>query len=136
MKEITLAEIIDKIDWKEVPSSRLEEWESVFQSSRESLSLSHSCPICSAETLHRWYAPGQPIDILQNGIRYIARGALWEWCSTCGSYVHYSAKVPDFWNPPSNFQIDKNELGVVPWAVEHARQKMEQQQQKNKEAVR
>jgi hypothetical protein len=50
--------------------------------------------------------------------------------------VHYSAKVPDFWNPPSNFQIDKNELGVVPWAVEHARQKMEQQQQKNKEAVR
>jgi hypothetical protein len=138
MKEITLAEVVDKIDWKEVPSHKFRQLESVFQSSRESLNLSHSCPICSAKTLHRWYMPGQPIDIGQNGIKYVARGALWEWCSTCGSYMHYSAKVPDFWKSPSDFQIDKNELGVVPWAIEHARQKMEQSHQHNsaKEAVR
>jgi hypothetical protein len=126
MKELTLVKIIKHIDWKEVPSDKFEEWESVFQSSKESLNLSHPCPICSTKTLHRWYISGQPIDVVQNGIKYVACGALWEWCSTCGSYMHYSAKVPEFWNPPLDFQIDKNELGVVPWAIEHARQKMEQ----------
>lgn len=131
MEELTLDKVIAQIDWKEVPSNRFDQWESVFQSSQESLNLSQSCPICDAKTLHRWYISGQPIDVVQNGIKYVARGALWEWCSTCGSYMHYSAKVPEFWNPPSNFQIDKNELGVVPWAIEFSRQKLEQSHQKD-----
>jgi hypothetical protein len=113
------------IPWHEVPEENLQSWNSIFSRSQELVNLSANCPICSSNTLHRWYEIGQPLDTVKviEGIRYSYSGSLWEWCSTCGAFFHASAYVPEWWNPPSDIQIDKDNLRVIPWAIEEALKK-------------
>lgn len=106
--------------WHDVPPEYEREWVQIFYTSLEGLDLASPCPVCGACTLHRWYWPGERVDKLIDGRHYVARGSEWEWCSTCYSYVHYSAYVPAWWS--CDMEIDPSVLGHAPEAIERARQ--------------
>lgn len=91
----------------------------MFQSSRETLNLSAPCPVCGAADLHRWYMVGSPIDIRVEDTHYVARGALWQWCGTCGSFLHSSAVVPDWWS--CDLEVDSEQIRITPEPIERAR---------------
>lgn len=102
--------------WTGVPYEYLAEWQRVYQASQESSNLSLPCPICGAVALHRWYQIGNPIDRVIEGRRFIATGALWEWCSSCRHFEHYSCLVPDWWS--CNLEVDVKNLTAFPTAIE------------------
>jgi hypothetical protein len=83
--------------WKDVPEEHWRNWQSIFQSSREILKLSAACPVCGKTALYRYYALYTPRESVIDGIRFVGRGGLWEWCRACYSYCHYSAGVPEWW---------------------------------------
>jgi hypothetical protein len=105
-------------NWESVPLEHHAAWNAIFQSSHEVLHLSASCPVCSVESLYRWYQIGNPIDLVIEGSRYIARGGLWEWCRNCHSYQHYFALVPDWWS--CDLDVDLKQLTALPTAIEAA----------------
>jgi hypothetical protein len=109
---------VDEIDWHQVPYEHLASWQDVFQASREMVDLSAPCPICGAPALHRWYLVGHPHEFVYEGTKYVAHGALWEWCSSCGSFVHCSSSVPEWWS--SDLEVDTSKLTYVPDALEEA----------------
>lgn len=107
-------------DWSGVPDKYQEEWENIYYKSKESLNLSAPCPICSMVALHRWYQVGESIDRVIEGSKFIATGALWEWCSNCHSFEHYSnCFVPDWWS--CDLEVDVKKLTALPIAIEEAR---------------
>jgi hypothetical protein len=121
---------LETIDWKDIPDEHWSEWSKIFGNSHApSLNLSEPCPVCQAKTLHRWYMVGKSAKpfLSKYGVISHATGALWEWCSTCGSYAHYSARVPDFWSPPIDFHVDTSQLRTLPWMLEDMRQEWERQ---------
>lgn len=87
------------------------------------MNLSLPCPVCEAVTLHRWYQVGEPIEKIARGQRFVAKGGLWEWCSTCRTYSHASALVPDWWS--SCLDVNEENLTAEPEAIEQARCKQE-----------
>lgn len=111
------------IDWHQVPLDCLGAWSAVFRSSQETLNLSSPCALCGVPKLHRWYLVGQPIDSSFGGTHYVARGALWEWCSACGAFVHYSASVPDWWS--CGLVVDMSQVKITPESIEQARRMAE-----------
>lgn len=120
---------LETINWQEVPTEYWEAWEKTLKDSHAPfLYLSVPCPVCLSKTLYRWYMVGKPINpyVSGDGVKYIARGALWAWCSTCGTAAHYSANVPDFWKPPSEFKVDVTQLKSLPWPIEDARRQWEE----------
>jgi hypothetical protein len=122
MSESDVFEFLHKIPWDELPPEKYKVWADAFRSSQESLNLSVPCPLCSSKSLHRWYEGGRPLDKVLDGVRYVAQSAaLWQWCSSCGILLHGSADVPEWWNPPSDIEIKKENLRVIPWAIEEAR---------------
>jgi hypothetical protein len=127
------ASSVESLNWQDVPDEHWTAWTRTFGNSRDSsLDLSDPCPVCQSKTLHRWYMIGQqPRDLFisKYGVKSHASGALWEWCSMCGSYAHYSARVPDFWSPPSDFHVDTSKLRTLPWIIEDARQEWVKQHQ-------
>jgi len=104
--------------WNGVPLHLVEIWNDVFQKSPETLNLSSPCPVCGSIALHRWYQIGRPIDKIARGQRFIARGALWEWCSACRTYSHSSALVPEWWS--SCLVVNEADLTAEPEAIEKA----------------
>jgi hypothetical protein len=92
-------------EWTGVPTSYLQKCDEIFNASKELLNLSSPCPICGEHQLHRWFQVGKPAEKIINGNRFIAQGSLWEWCSSCKSYVHSSAYVPDWWK--TDLQVDE-----------------------------
>jgi hypothetical protein len=108
-------------DWHSVPVTHEKAWQAIFQSSHEILDLSASCPVCGRKSLHRWYHVGEPVNRMINGIRFIARGGVWEWCSSCRCFRHYSGLVPEWWS--CNLNVDDDKLTVFPTAIEDAIQK-------------
>jgi hypothetical protein len=68
--------------------------------------------------LHRWYQIGHPIDQLIDGRKFIATGALWEWCSNCRSFEHSSGLVPDWWS--CDLEVDDKKLTALPTPIEAA----------------
>ena len=105
--------------WHDVPSEHEAEWVRIFYASMEGLDLSSLCPVCGARTLHRWYWPGDKVDKVLDGRRYVARGSEWEWCSACYSYMHYSAYVPAWWS--SDLTVDPSALLHRPEPIERMR---------------
>lgn len=93
--------IADKsgIDWRGVPLKHIEAWQRTFADSREGVNVTAPCPVCGSRALHRYFQVGEPIDSMVSGLRFVARGASWEWCSSCGSYEHATVLVPDWWKP-------------------------------------
>jgi hypothetical protein len=109
-------------DWHEVPDEYWENWNEMLKISKknkDSLDISAPCPCCHTKNVHQWYLVGKPINNVYEGIRYIARGALWVWCSNCGSCQHYSASVPEWWN--CDLIVDTSKLTVSPELIEEAR---------------
>jgi ribosomal protein L37AE/L43A len=105
MSESNIFEYLDKIPWYEVPHEKYRVWADVFNSAQESLNVSAPCPLCGERSLHCWYEGS----------------ALWQWCSSCGAFLHASAYLPKWWNPPLDIEIKTENLRVIPWAIEEAR---------------
>lgn len=112
---------IEQYPWHDVPAQHEQAWIAIFDTSEEGLDLLSPCPVCNAWTLHRWYWPGAAVEKLIDGRRYVARGSEWQWCSSCYSYVHYSAYVPAWWS--SSLEIDPSTLTHRPEPIERARRK-------------
>jgi hypothetical protein len=94
-------------------------WDKVFFSSAEGLNLSAPCPVCGQTDLHMYYDVGRPEEMVFEGVRYVAKGALWTWCSSCYTYEHYNSRVPDWWS--CDLALDKSKLTALPSEIERAR---------------
>ncbi|HEY0099616.1 MAG TPA: hypothetical protein VGB76_11765 [Pyrinomonadaceae bacterium] len=110
--------MISDHEWRGVPLERVAEWRAVFQSSREGLDLSAPCPLCGVKALRRWYQVNRPEEMVIDGVRYVGRGGLWEWCGDCLRYEHYSARVPEWW--ACDLEVDERRLTALPTAIEEA----------------
>jgi DNA gyrase/topoisomerase IV subunit B len=109
--------------WVGVPYEYQAEWQRIYQNSRESLDLSEACPVCGTVSLHHWYQVGKAIDKAINkidGVEFVAKGGLWEWCSSCRSFAHYSCLVPSWWS--CDLEVDVKKLTSLPTAIEDALQ--------------
>ncbi|AFY94269.1 hypothetical protein [Chamaesiphon minutus] len=109
-------------DWIGVPAEYQEQWQLIYyesHDSQESLNLSAPYPICGTVSLHHWYQVGTPIDRVFEGHKFIANGYLWQWCSNCHSFEHYSSFVPDWWS--CALEVDAEKLTAWPIAIEEAR---------------
>lgn len=106
--------------WSSVPSNYDAKWNRIFHESQDILTLSTPCPICGVASLHRWYQVGQPKLQTVGGNTFVATGGLWEWCSSCHSYEHFSALVPDWWS--CDLKVDETKLTIEPTAIENAMQ--------------
>ncbi|MEZ2276562.1 MAG: hypothetical protein ACBR12_06565 [Microcoleus sp.] len=105
-------------NWTGVPSEHKTAWQEVFQASQESLHLSAACPVCRVAALCRWYQIGKPIRKEIKGVRFVASGSLWEWCSNCHIFQHSSCLVPRWWS--CDLDVDKKKLTDTPKAIEEA----------------
>ena len=115
---------LDNFHWREVPNEFWEQWNNILKlskSNKDNLDISFSCPVCQTKNLHKWYLAGIPINKIFDGVKYIARGNLWVWCSNCGCCQHYSASVPEWWK--NDLEVDLSKLTVSPEAIEEARLK-------------
>jgi ribosomal protein L37AE/L43A len=116
MSETNVFEFLDKIPWHEVPREKYRVWANIFDNAQESLNLSVPCPLCAEKSLHCWYEGS----------------ALWQWCNSCGAFLHASAYLPEWWNPPSDIEIETENLRVIPWAIEEARCAWEEKHKNDK----
>jgi hypothetical protein len=105
-------------DWSGVPDEYQAEWQRAYEESQESINLLVPCPICGVVALHRWYQIGRPTNRVIKGIKFVAHGGLWEWCSSCRSFEHYSGLVPEWWS--CNLEVDTKNLTALPTAIEEA----------------
>ena len=86
--------------WIDVPETKFKEWRTPFEASREGVNVAGACAICGAAKLHRYFGRPRPHSSPELFPGTLGRGGLWEWCSGCHTYVHYSAMVPDWWVCP------------------------------------
>lgn len=93
--------------WSGVPEQLYAQWRDAFRVRSHGVDLDIPCPSCGASTLHRYFQ------------RSGARGALWEWCSSCRVYEHFSAVVPEWWS--SDLDLTGLTLTAEPEALEMAR---------------
>jgi len=105
--------------WKEVPNELLAAWRSVFDHAVVRMDLVENCPVCGVATLHQWFSLASPREVTMQGRRWKGSGSQWQWCSTCRSYEHSSAWVPDLWSDP--LDVDGTTLMTDPGAIEAAR---------------
>jgi hypothetical protein len=101
-------------EWRGVPLEQQIAWSSAFESSIGS-EIECACPICGNRSLHRYYYPQRSKVKPQLNIT----GALWEWCSACKRYQHYSCRVPEYWVEP--FAVDEKKLTASPAHIESMR---------------
>jgi hypothetical protein len=101
--------------WHDVPPEHQAAWLAIFMASQEILTLAAPCPVCGAVALHRWYYVGSTVEDIP-GI--VARGGLWQWCSACHCFEHYSALVPEWW--ACDLQVDTKGLTPYPTKIEEA----------------
>lgn len=99
--------------WQGVASDKQQEWQIIFSQPSAGIDVNGACPICQSHTLHRYY----------DGIGPKLRGGLWEWCSSCYSYEHHSAKIPEWWT--DSLDLKNIEVTAEPEALEIARQTRE-----------
>ena len=109
------------IEWKQITPEISEVWQKAFDFSKKGMDVDNPCPVCGKFDLHRWYLTGEPLSKIIEGNRFIAQGELWEWCSSCGTFQHYSGMVPDWWT--CDLDVDLKELVFTPDAIEEARRK-------------
>lgn len=80
--------------WKGVPLELDREWRAAFGERSNGVRLATSCPICGERSLCRYWGSASTQGASPG---FAGRGALWEWCSSCCSYEHYSGLVPEWW---------------------------------------
>ncbi len=103
--------------WNSVPQDKLDDWRKAFAQCDEVVNPEAACPVCNQQTLHRYYHLHRSESNVNPG--FVGRGGLWEWCSSCLSFEHYSSRVPDWWSCP--FLVDEANLYAIPETIEAAR---------------
>lgn len=106
-------------EWHDVPEDSWQEWQYIFYSSKENLNLSEPCPVCKSKTLHRFYQLVRKREFILQGRKYVGDGGLWQWCSSCYSYVHATAAIPEWWSEPI-LEFDPMSVSHTPVAFEIA----------------
>jgi len=104
--------------WKSVPEGALDRWRQAFAAPSPGVDLDLPCPVCGERQLHRYYQVGPRIPPTVPASQFVARGALWEWCSNCRSYEHASALVPAWWH--AELPVESGALTAQPDALEEA----------------
>ncbi|MEM7595629.1 MAG: hypothetical protein AAF383_29690 [Cyanobacteria bacterium P01_A01_bin.83] len=94
------------LQWSDIPDEFLSEWTKIFYASQEGINLSSICPICEHRKLHCYYHLNRYEEKIVDGRKYIGHGSLWQWCSNCRKYVHYSALVPEWWNDSLKVNVE------------------------------
>ncbi len=101
--------------WQSVPDAAREGWRQAFAVPRAGVDVRGPCPVCGVDALHRYYQVGSPLPATAEGA-FVARGALWEWCSSCRSYEHASALVPSWWQ--ADLAVVERGLTALPEVLE------------------
>ena len=104
--------------WQSVPASSRGDWRQAFAAPSGGVDVDAACPVCGAWQLHRYYQVGARLPAPASHGQFIARGALWEWCSCCRSYEHATALVPVWWH--SDIAPDERRLTALPDGLEAA----------------
>lgn len=112
-------ELMTHLAWRGVPLEFDAQWQRVFQANEEILNLTAPCPVCGSHSLHRWYDLHRKRERVVEGKRFVGDGGLWEWCSACCCYEHYSAAIPEWWS--CDLELDRAHLTHEPSAIEDAR---------------
>jgi hypothetical protein len=112
---------MSNIEWTQIEQEIAVKWRSIFHKSKIGINVDGDCPICNKATLHRWYLVGRPIEQIIEGNKFVAQGDLWEWCSSCKVFEHYSSLVPDWWK--CDLEVNLKELRFTPNVIEGARRK-------------
>jgi hypothetical protein len=111
--------MFSKFKWKNVPEEYEDVWVKIFSTTNEGVNLSSPCPICGQTTLHHYYQQiGPKKDFILHDRKYIGKGDLWEWCSSCHTFERYYAAVPDWWD--FSLPIDNSQVMSYPDALEEA----------------
>jgi hypothetical protein len=106
--------------WQEVDLDRRPAWRRAFNDDWSGANLAAPCPVCSKNTLHRWYVVESDRAVTLRGQAFVGHGRLWEWCSNCHTYEYYpDGYVPDWWKPP--YSVDPSLLRYDPGPIEQAR---------------
>ena len=106
-------------EWKGVPLELSAAWQQIFSSSQDGIDVDGPCPVCGSPTLHHWFDKPRSFAAGRERDGFRGEGGLWEWCSSCYSYEHYSGLVPDWW--VDVLTIDGASLRHDPDAIESAR---------------
>jgi hypothetical protein len=106
--------------WTSIPEAALDRWRHAFSTPSAGVDVEALCPICGERQLHRYYQVGARLPAAASGSSFVARGALWEWCSNCRTYEHASALVPTWWQ--GDLSVDVGALTALPDALESALQ--------------
>ena len=108
------------MNWINIPEAKFKEWRRPFEESKEGINVSGTCGICGAARLHRYFGRPHPHASPEFFPGTLGRAGLWEWCSGCYTYGHYSATVPDWWT--CSLVIDERLLTPEPTLLEAALQ--------------
>ncbi len=104
--------------WRSIPQPKMAAWREVFASSPGGADVDAHCPLCNARELHRYYLVGRKLEQVSGDQRFVAQGACWEWCSSCGTFEHYSGLVPNWWE--SDLVVDEAKLTMLPDVLDSA----------------
>ena len=79
------------------------------------------CPICSKKKLHKYYYVYSYEKKRISGEDFIGNGGLWNWCSSCKHYEHFSSAIPSWWiGKTESLDIDEKKLKSKPEEIERA----------------
>src|SRR5256885_377397 len=68
-------------EWNDVPDEALRRWREMFSQSRDGLDVLGECPVCSHETLHRWFHIHRAEPTEAHGASWAGVGSQWQWCA-------------------------------------------------------
>jgi hypothetical protein len=106
-------------DWQGIPIEAEAAWRRIFSESKDGIDVDGLCPVCGSPDLHQWYDKPLPFEVGHERDGFRGHGSLWEWCSSCHCYEHYSALVPSWWQDVCT--VDPALLTHTPEAIESAR---------------
>jgi hypothetical protein len=107
-------------EWNDLPDEALRRWREMFSQSRDGLDVLGECPVCSHETLHRWFHIHRAEPTEAHGASWAGVGSQWQWCTDCRAYQHSSGLVPEWWND-AELRVDPESLMHDPGPIERAR---------------
>lgn len=106
-------------EWKGVPIDSTQEWQSAFDVESNGYIVPGNCPVCRQSSLRRYYYLScvEPREV--RGVSFAGRGSVWEWCSSCRSYLHAQALVPKYWSG-AILELDHSTLTPIPDVLNQA----------------
>lgn len=108
---------MNKKDWKGVPIDKIRDWQVSFSAQSKGFVVPGPCPVCDQNSLRWHYHLDRTESREIYGIRYKGKGSVWEWCSSCGTYSHSQAYVPETWSD-LQLDVDHSQLTPVPDVID------------------